>query len=309
MTSSRLMVMGTRASALARRQTELALQVLQRAQPRRQFQVKEVITQGDRQRERPFQQLGVGVFVKELETALLKGNIDIAVHSFKDLPTSPTPGLTIAAIPEREDVRDVLVSRLALPLAELPRGARIGTGSPRRAAQLKALRPDLQVVALRGNVDTRLKKAMSEEYDGVVLAAAGLHRLGVTGYFMEYLPLDDFLPAAGQGALALEVRAKDQEALELCQAADHAPTRAAVMAERAFLEGLGGGCRVPIATLGEIFGGSLRLRGVLMTPDGKGVVRAEVEGKASRPEEAGQELARKILGMGDQAILREEVRP
>ena len=306
--TSRCITLGTRTSPLAKKQTAQVSERLQQAHPEVEFRVKEVTTRGDAVRDKPLPELGRGVFVKELEVSLLNGEIDLAVHSFKDLPTSITEGLAIAAITEREDARDVLVTRWRAPLAEIPVGARIGTGSLRRAAQLKALRPDLNILPIRGNVETRLRKAMTQDYDGVVLAAAGLHRLEVTQHAPQYLPLDSFLPAAGQGALAVEARADADEALEIALAADHWATRVAVTAEKAFLEALGGWCLVPIGVHGEVDGDLLKLRGMVATPDGSRVLRSEATGSAAQSEEVGRELANSILELDTGKLVLSELR-
>ncbi|MDP2952425.1 MAG: hydroxymethylbilane synthase, partial [Chloroflexota bacterium] len=232
-------ICGSRGSPLALHQTQQVLDRLQAGYAGVQFQLKVIRTEGDRDRRRPLSEMGGrGVFVRELETALLRKEIDMAVHSLKDLPTQTPPGLVLAAFSEREEFRDALVSpRWGCPLAELPPGASLGTGSPRRAAQLLAFRPDLKMVELRGNVDTRLRKA--QDLDGIIVAAVGLERLGYQGSITQYLPPDMCLPAPGQGALAVEVRADDEDMKTLVSAADHLPTRQAVVAERAFLGALG----------------------------------------------------------------------
>jgi hydroxymethylbilane synthase len=284
-------VIGTRASQLALWQTNWVAQKLTALSPEVEIIVQTITTKGDTQTDALLPQIGdKGLFTREIEAALLAGQIHLAVHSLKDLPTettarvipsgakqSPsrdleiassrkpllvmTSRLILAAISEREDARDVLVSHLKVGLDHLPHGARVGTSSLRRAAQLRAYRPDLQIVNLRGNVDTRLRKAGTEECDAIVLAAAGILRLGYADRITEYLSLDVMLPAVGQGALAVQARANDAATLELLKPLDHAPTRAAATAERAFLRALGGGCQVPIAAYGETRGSTLHLRG------------------------------------------------
>ncbi len=240
--------LGTRASALAVRQTEEVLAGLRAAHPGLAFEVRPVRTAGDHDQATPLADLGgEGVFVTALENALLAGEIDLAIHSLKDMPAEQPPGLAIGAVLPRADPREALVSRLGLPLEGLPAGGRVGTDSPRRAAQLRAFRPDLQVIGLRGNVDTRLRKARSDEYDAIVLALAGLIRLGQAAAVTAIIPPEIILPAPGQGGIAVEVRAGDGEALELAAALDDAPTRAATTAERSFLQALGAGCHVPVA--------------------------------------------------------------
>lgn len=233
-----------------------------------------------------------GLFVAEIEQALLDGEIDLAVHSLKDLPTTPTPGLAIAAIPPREDPRDVLVANVP-SLRALPSGARVGTASPRRAAQLRAHRPDLQVVPLRGNVDTRVRKVRSGEVDAAILAAAGLVRAGLAHAITEYLDPQVVLPAPGQGALAVQVRAGDRRMMDLVAPLDDPPSRAATTAERAFLRQLGGGCAIPAAALATCEVGTRRLwlRAAVASEDGSRVVRTERSGPMEAAERIGQEAA------------------
>ncbi len=300
-------VVGTRGSPLAQWQAQFVIAALKRIAPDLDIELRIIKTRGDRDQTRPLAEIGGrGVFTKEIEIALLAHEIDLAVHSLKDLPTDIADGLMIAAILEREDPRDCLISRLGLGLLpaafrpQLPHGARVGTSSTRRKAQLLALRPDLQIVPLRGNVDTRLRKACSEEYDAVVLAAAGVIRLGRAQEITEYLPFDVMLPDPGQGALAVEIRAEDAPLASLIASLDHAPTRAAVTAERAFLRALGGGCRMPIAAYGEVREGSssgegrLHLRGLVASLDGAQIVRAEIVGDARDAEDLGVRLAAKM---------------
>ena len=246
---------GTRGSRLALAQTELVLSKLRAAHPGVAFELVIVTTQGDANRAAPLAGMGLGVFVSEIERRLAAGEIDLAVHSLKDLPTALPDGMAIGAIPERADPRDVLVSHLGHTLARLPAGARIGTSSPRRAAQLAEYRPDLTIVPIRGNVETRIRKAAGDECDGAILAAAGLHRLGLADAITEYLPPDRFVPPPGQGAMAVEIRADDARMTALAAAAHHPPTAAAVAAERAFLSILGGGCQVPVGAYADYAGG------------------------------------------------------
>ncbi|MDO8612442.1 MAG: hydroxymethylbilane synthase [Dehalococcoidia bacterium] len=315
----RAFVVGSRGSLLARRQTELALDALRRAHPDARFQLRTVTTSGDRSQASLAEIGGRGVFVVELERALLGGQIDVAVHSLKDMPSGSTEGLTVAAVSERADVRDVLVSRDGLTLAALPAGAVVGTGSPRRAAQLLAARPDLRVADIRGNVDSRIRKVEDGDYDATVLAAAGLARLGWLDRASEILPAEVMLPAVGQGALALQVRAADAEAAALVAAVGHAPTERATAAERAFEARLGGGCHSAIAALGEVVGplalslskgeapnddGSrLRLRGLVADPGGGRLLRDEIEGSVEDAEALGVRLAEALLAQGASAIL------
>ncbi len=239
-----------------------------------------------------------GFFVKEIETALLSREIDLAVHSLKDMPSEPTPGLVIGAVPEREDPRDVLVTRHRCTLVELPMHARVGTGSPRRGAQLRAFRPDFEIVLLRGNVETRVRRTLGGELDAVVLAAAGLSRLGREKDISEVIGIDICVPAVGQGALAVQVREDDAETRRLVAPLDHEPARLAVTAERAFMRTLGGGCQVPFAAWGEVEGDKLTVRGVIASPDGARLFRDRIEGEAAQAEALGQALAEKMLRSG-----------
>jgi hydroxymethylbilane synthase len=241
-----------------------------------------------------------GLFTREIEEALLAGRIDLAVHSLKDLPTALPEGLTLAAVPQREDARDAVVGRR---LCDLEPGARVGTSSLRRAAQLRRLRPDLLIEPVRGNVDTRLRRLAEGRYDAIVLALAGLRRLGWEERIAEILPLETMLPAVGQGALAIETREGDEVVRAACRPLEDPDTRRAVMAERALLAGLGGGCQVPIAAHAELSDGALRLRAVVISPDGAQAVRDEIRGAPEDAEELGSELARRLLTSGAQAIL------
>ncbi|MGQ9635604.1 MAG: hydroxymethylbilane synthase [Bryobacteraceae bacterium] len=258
-------------------------------------------TTGDKITDVPLAKVGSkGLFTKEIEEALLAGEADLAVHSMKDLPTSLPEGLTLAAVPEREDPRDAIVGKR---FAELADGSKVGTSSLRRAAQLLALRPNLQIEALRGNLDTRLRKLDERRYDAIVLAAAGLKRMGWESRIAEILSTDYLCPAVGQGALALETRADGGPAEELCRKLNHGPTRAAVTAERALLAGLGGGCQVPIGAYAQAVEGELRLTAVVCTPDGEHLIRRNLTGPAERPEELGCQLARELLDAGADEIL------
>jgi hydroxymethylbilane synthase len=302
----RVIIVGSRGSRLALRQTELVLAELRRRFPGRRFQVQEVRTTGDRRPDAPLAAIGgQGVFVKELEAALRARRVDLAVHSLKDVPSEVGRGLVLAAVTERGDVRDALVSRGQRRLAELPAGSRVGTGSLRRAMQVRALRPDLHVVELRGNVDTRLRKVEEGLVDAAILAAAGLARLGYLERAAELLDTDTMLPAIGQGALALEARADDAEAIEMASAVDHRDTRLATAAERSFLTRLGGGCRLPIAALGVVEGDSLRLRGLIADGEGRRLLRGEMTGPASDAEALGAALAEQLLAQGGAELIAE----
>lgn len=303
MKPAKRIVVGSRGSKLAIIQSQLVISELAKAHPHLQFELLPITTTGDRRKHTPLEELGgVGVFVKELEDALWKGRIDLAVHSLKDMPTETPQGFRLAAVTERADPRDVLVSSLG-KLAGLPPGARIGTGSQRRAVQLLAQRPDLEVRPLRGNVDTRLSKVSSGELDAILLAAAGLVRLGLESTITEYLPPGDFVPAVGQGALGVEIRAEDAETADLLAAISHEPSWLSVTSERAFLKSLGGGCRVPIGALATVEDTRLHLVGMVANPVGGEILHAEVEGNALAPEEAGSRLAEKMIGLGAASLL------
>ncbi|RFS83022.1 hydroxymethylbilane synthase [Actinomadura spongiicola] len=263
-------------------------------------------TEGD-ETTAPIERIGsTGVFVTALRRALLAREVDFVVHSYKDLPTAPEPDLRVAAVPEREDPRDALAGPAGLPgsLPELRAGARIGTGSPRRAAQLRAYAPHLDIVPMRGNVDSRLRKTMDGELDAVVLAMAGLSRLGRLGDVAAPLPPDVLLPAPSQGALAVECRADDTDTVALLGTVDDPRSHRAVAAERAFLTELAAGCTSPVAALAEHTGaGTLRLEGLIAAPDGSAVVRRAVSGSAADPVEMGRGLARTLLADGGADLL------
>ncbi len=299
------LTIGTRGSALALWQTERVAAELRRLKPALEIVIEKIRTKGDIIHDVALARIGgKGLFVKEIEDALLEGRIDLAVHSLKDLPTTLPEGLTIGAVLAREDARDALVSRLNLPLAQLPEGARLGTSSLRRAAQLRAYRPDFRIVNLRGNVDTRLRKAMSGEYEAVLLAAAGLDRLGHADRITEILSSDVIMPAVGQGALAVEVRADDEATRSLVALLNDREAQMATRAERSFLKRLGGGCQVPIAAYGLIEDEALTLRGLVASVDGRQVVRGQKAGHPDQAEELGQALAEELLIQGARDLLK-----
>ncbi len=301
----RPLVIGSRASRLALAQTEIVASEIRRLAPGLEITITRISTAGDRNRRTPLDRIpDVGFFVKELEEALADKRIDIAVHSLKDLPTDLRDGLSIAAVPERADPRDVFISKSG-KLAGIPAGAKIGTSSVRRAIQLAAVRPDLEMVGLRGNVDTRVRKVESGNLDGVIMAAAGLIRLGWQDRITEYLSPEQFLPPAGQGALAIEIRSADSELAALLAPLNHQPTWQAVTAERAFLKELGGGCRAPIAALGRVANDVLKLSGMVAGPQTKHIVRASLAGGASDPQQAGVALAALMRSKGASEILNE----
>ncbi len=326
----RPLVVGTRGSPLAVWQTNWVLDRLREGAPRARYVVETVRTQGDRTQAQnlPLAQLGdKGLFVAELERALLSGTLDVAintmqdvaladaerridaaVHSLKDLPSTLAEGLALAAVTVREDPRDALVSRAGLGLMALPAGAVVATSSLRRRAQLLHLRPDLRIVEIRGNVDTRLRKTLAVDGpDATILAAAGMKRLGLEGHITEYLAVETLVPAVGQGALAVEVRAHDLRVRRLLRQLDSPPTRRAVTAERTVLAALGGGCQVPLGAHASVSvdGASLRLIAVVASPDGRNLVRIERTGSSSRPVALGRQVARALLRQGAEAILRE----
>jgi hydroxymethylbilane synthase len=300
--SARTLTVGTRGSKLALTQTGLVLEALIRTAPDVRVSVRTIKTEGDRNQRQSLTLLGGrGVFVREIEEQLLAGKIDFAVHSLKDLPATQPTGVFLVAVPERADARDVLVSRNGETLDRLPKGARIGSSSERRSSQLLALRPDLQNRNIRGNVDTRLRK-LESEYDAIVLAAAGIERLDLKARVSQYFEPAEMLPAVAQGALVVECR-EDDGRRELFAALDHAPTRAAVSAERAFLRGLGGGCQLPIAAHATLADGKLRLEGLVAQPDGRRIIRDAIAGAPAEAEALGQELAWRVLQNGGRALL------
>jgi len=298
-------MVGSRGSKLALIQAEEVLTRLRESNPEFEFVPVQVTTEGDRERAVPLDRMeGVGIFVKELEEALLDSRIDLAIHSLKDMPTGLPPGLSLAAVGARLDPRDALVSRKGT-LTELASGSRVGTGSPRRAVQLLSCRSDLEVHSIRGNVDTRLGKVWSGDFDGVVVAAAALIRLGCEEVITEYLPPDYFLPAAGQGALGIEIRSEDKEMARLASTVNHQPTWYSVIAERVFLYSLGGGCRAPIAALGTIDGNMLQLEGMVASASDQRIIRCSERGSTSSPEQVGMRLAERILEMGASEFIAE----
>ncbi|OGO78037.1 MAG: hydroxymethylbilane synthase [Chloroflexi bacterium RIFOXYD12_FULL_57_15] len=300
------LIFATRPSALARWQTNWVINALKNVHSDLDCEEKIITTQGDKILDKPLPEIGgKGLFTQELESELLSGAVHCAVHSLKDLPVENPAGLTIGCIPARAEVRDALISAKNYTIATLPEGAVVGTSSLRRAAQLLAARPDLKIESLRGNVDTRLRKALDGQYDAIILAGAGLTRLGLDQHVTEWIPLDVMLPAPGQGALAIQCRADDQTILSLLAALEDDSTRKAVTAERAFLSGLGGGCAVPVAAHAELgirndeLG--ITLRGVVASPDGENIIR--VEGYGNNPLELGKRLADEAIAQGAQKLL------
>jgi hydroxymethylbilane synthase len=324
----RTLVIGTRGSQLAVWQAEHVAGQLREALPAVSVRLERIRTTGDKIQDVPLAHVGgKALFVKEIEEALLAGRVDLAVHSMKDVPTELPAGLTIGAIPLRESPVDVLISRTGSRLGDLPRGARVGTSSLRRQAQLLHHRADLVVVGLRGNLDTRIRKLDSEGLDAIVLAAAGVKRLGLDRLVTEVLPPEIVLPAIGQGALGIEVReqrrdgrgagapgehgskgaerSREPDVAELVRVLDHFESHTAVRAERGMLRRLGGGCQVPIAALATMEGKGVFLRGLIASTDGTTVIRGEVRGTTAEPEMLGRALAEDLLDRGGLAILKD----
>lgn len=300
----RKLIVGTRGSALALRQTNMFVESLKIHHPGLEVEVRVIKTKGDKILDVPLAKIGdKGLFVKELEASLLHKEIDFAVHSMKDLPTEMPDGLCIAAVPERVDPSDVLISN-GPGIRDLPVEGRIGSSSLRRRAQLHNFRPDLRITDIRGNLDTRLRKLDDGEFDGIILAYAGLYRMGWSERITECIPLNICLPAVGQGALAIQARAGDDETLSALSALNHARSRTAVLAERSLMRVLEGGCQVPIGAYASEDDGKFILRGVVAAPDGSKLVREELVGDISDPETLGRELAHMLLARGADAILK-----
>jgi hydroxymethylbilane synthase len=297
------LVIGTRGSKLALWQAEWVQASLQAVAPDLSVTLRTIKTSGDKILDVPLAAIGgKGLFVKEIEEALLREEIDLAVHSMKDVPTQLPERLAILSVPKRENPHDALISRDGCKLADLPAGARIGTSSLRRQAQLLHHRPDLRIQMLRGNLDTRLRKVRDGDYEAIVLAAAGLTRLGWLNEVTEYLPFAISLPAIGQGAIGIEGR-RDDAFVQAVQKLDHPETRTAVSAERALLERLEGGCQVPIAAHATIQGGTLVMEGLVASVDGRQVLRESCQGPAAEAEQVGRQLAERLLARGGRAIL------
>ncbi len=296
----------TRPSALARWQTRWVMEALQTIFPELICKEKIITTQGDRILDKPLPEIGgKGLFTAELEYSILYGDHQVAVHSLKDLPVENAPGLMIGAIPIRGSARDVLVSADGFALKTLPKGARIGTSSLRRASQMLILRPDVKNVSIRGNVDTRINKLLEGQYDAIILAGVGLKRLGLDKHISQWLSIEQMLPAPGQGALAVQCRADDVKTLQILAAIDDENTRAAVTAEREFLYHLGGGCSIPVGAYAEPDHQDkslLRLVGRVTSPDGQEAI--QVSGVGTDPVALGQNLGEEALGKGAANILK-----
>ncbi len=297
---------GTRASKLALFQANWVKDRLAERYPDLRVTIIKIKTTGDKIQNSPLSKIGgKGLFVKEIEEALIRKSIDLAVHSIKDVPTELPEGLHLGVITKREDPRDVLISKEGVGLKALHHGARVGTSSLRRQSQLLHFRADLSVIPLRGNLDTRLRKLESMEFDGIVLAYAGVKRLGLEERITEIIPVEILLPAIGQGALGIETRIEDKEVHEKIGFLNDEETSISLTSERSFLKRLGGGCQVPIAALGRVAEGVLKLEGMVGTIDGKKILRRYIEGPIEKAESLGIELAERLLKEGAEEILRE----
>ncbi len=298
-------VIATRPSQLARWQGQAVAEALARRWPELSFQTVVIQTSGDRTLDQPLPAIGgKGVFTSELEESLRNRKVDLAVHSLKDLPIENSPDLVLGAILMREDARDVLISSNGAGLSDLPAGASVGTSSPRRQAQILALRPDLLVRSIRGNVETRIRKVREGQYEAAVLAAAGVLRLGLVEQVTEWFSLSRMLPAPGQGALAVQCRAGDEQVLDLLRPLNSNPVQAAVTAERTFLSQLGGGCSLPVGAYADTQEGDIELLGMVASVDGQEVIR--VSGRGLEPRELGEKLGAEALARGAREILRVE---
>ncbi|MFH1241094.1 MAG: hydroxymethylbilane synthase [Pseudomonadota bacterium] len=296
---------GTRGSKLALAQSRWVKARIEGEHPRVQVELVRIRTTGDKILDSPLSKIGgKGLFVKEIEDALLENRVDLAVHSMKDVPVELSSGLTICTFPEREDPHDALISKGNQTLDRLPHGSKVGTSSLRRKAQLLYLRSDLDLVPLRGNVDTRLSKLESGDLQAVILAAAGLMRLGLASRISERLSLRRLIPAVGQGALGLEVRRDDAKTIGLLGFINHGPTEMVIRAERAFLKEMEGGCQVPIAAFGQLEGEKLHLEGMVADLDGTRLLRDKAVGEKDEPELIGICLANRLLDSGGREILR-----
>ncbi len=297
---------GTRASRLALAQAAWVKDKIDACYPDLKVELVKIKTTGDRILNSPLSKIGgKGLFVKEIEEALIKGTIDLAVHSMKDVPAELPEDLCLSCFPKREMPQDAFISVKSSAMDKLPLGARIGTSSLRRSAQVLAFRPDLNIVPLRGNVDTRLKKLESGEADAIILASAGLLRLGLADRITDYVPTEHMLPAVGQGALGLEIRKTDKRTAELLAFINHKDTELSVRAERAVLKELGGGCQVPIAAYAQIRGEDINLDALVASVDGRRIIKDKIVGKTEDPEGAGVRLARRLLDSGAKQILDE----
>lgn len=300
------LILGTRGSKLAVHQSQWVQARLQELAPGLTISLQRIQTSGDKILDVPLAKIGgKGLFVKEIEDALLSKEIDLAVHSMKDVPTALPEGLDILCVPPREDPRDALITRDGCRLDHLKPGARIGTSSLRRQSQLLHYRPDFTIEMLRGNLDTRLRKLREGQFDAIVLAAAGLRRLAWDAEITEYLPVHLSLPAIAQGALGIEARSDDSFVRELLSGFEHRPTRVTVTAERAMLHRLEGGCQVPIAAHAVLEGDRITVDGLVASVDGRRVIRHQIQGPASEAQALGTKLAERLLADGGDVILKE----
>lgn len=298
--------LGTRGSKLALWQAQHVADLLRQVVPGLEVEIEVIKTKGDKILDVSLSRIGdKGLFTKEIEMALLDNKVDLAVHSMKDLPSVLEPGLCLGAVLCRENPRDVLLSPQGCSLADLPQGARVGTSSLRRIAQLRARRPDVNIVDLRGNVDTRINKMQSEGLDAIVLAYAGVKRLGYEAMITEVLPTEVLLPAVGQGAIGVEIRSEDVNTAAMVRLINHEPTRMGVLAERAFLRVLEGGCQVPIGALSDEKSGQLQLAGLVASLDGTVVFKDSIAGQLDEAEEMGRCLAERLLSRGAAQVLAE----
>ncbi len=304
--TEKILRIGTRGSDLALKQAHWVADRLKEKHPGMITEITVIKTRGDIMQDISLAMIGgKGVFVKEIEDALLRGDIDIAVHSMKDVPVELPEKLEIGIITEREDVRDVLVSRENRKIEGLQKGARIGTGSLRRALQLRNLMPDIEIVPIRGNLDTRIKKIKTDNLDGVVVAAAGMKRMGWGKRISQFIAVEVMMPSPGQGALGIELRKDDEEMKDIVSFLNHSSSSIEIMAERTFLKELGGGCQVPIAAYGKKRGDELALRGLVGSLDGRIIISDEVRGNSEDWEELGKKLAENIESRGGREILEE----
>jgi hydroxymethylbilane synthase len=299
-----MITIGSRGSALALTQTAWIKERILHFFPKTEVSIKIIKTSADKDTTTSLRGAStIGLFVKELEQALLDEEIDLAVHSMKDVPTQIPAGLQIAAVPEREDARDAFISDRWKSFFDLPEGSRIGTGSIRRQAQILAVRPDLKILDIRGNVDSRLKKLENGQYDAVILACAGLRRLGLQNRITEPLDFATMLPAPGQGALAVEIRAGDSKTQPVAAALNHEPSAVAVSAERAFLQRMGGGCNVPVAAHAFLNDDMIEIDGLVASADGRKIIRHCVKNTLPMADEAVNSLSDRVLTQGGRAIL------
>jgi len=301
-----ILKIGTRGSKLALTQSHWVKEKIEKKHSHIQVELVRIKTTGDKILDSPLSEIGgKGLFVKEIEDALLEKRVDMAVHSVKDVPAELPGPLMVSVFPKREDPHDALLSRGNLTLDGLPPGARVGTSSLRRITQLLHIRPDLDTVPVRGNVDTRIRKLESGEFHAIILAVAGLKRLGLASRIDERISSQLLMPAIGQGALGLEVRREDQKTMDLISFLNHGPTEMTVRAERAFLKELEGGCQVPIAAIGSLNDENLYLRGMVANLDGTEILKDEITGKKDKAEELGITLAKRLLDAGGREILRD----